>query len=204
VLDRRIFIGVLAGFPVFAAKAQDQSQKAQDRPQDNGDAEAALAIVRTLQDSQAELLQRAAKMTQKQRFDMLRPALAAAFDLDGMAKLAYGPGFDELAERGDWTQSFGDYVAATYAQRFEFIEAKGFERDARVEPRDGALVVGTRMIPLSGEPMPIDYVVKRTPQGWRIADILANGSISELTQWRRALKGLALKDLRQRVASLLG
>nr|WP_246664781.1 ABC transporter substrate-binding protein [Rhodoblastus acidophilus] len=143
-------------------------------------------------------------MTLQQRFDALRPALGAAFDLDGMAKLAYGPGFDGLPDRADWTQSFGDYVAATYAQRFEFVEAKGFERDAKVEPRDGALVVSTRMIPLKGEPMPIDYVVKATPQGWRIADILANGSISELTQWRRALKGLALKDLRQRVASLLG
>ena len=190
MLDRRIFLGLLAGLPVFAARAADAD-------------DAAVALVQKLQDSQIDVLRRATKMTLKQRFDALRPALAAAFDLDGMAKLAYGPGFDDLAERGDWTQAFGDYVAGTYAQRFEFVEAKGFERDAKVEPRDGALVVSTRMIPVSGEPMPIDYVVKNSPQGWRIADILANGSVSELTQWRRALKGLALKDLRQRAASLL-
>lgn len=190
MLDRRIFLGLLAGLPAFAAHASD--------------ADAAVAVVQKLQDSKTDLLSRASKMTLQQRFDALRPALGAAFDLDGMAKLAYGPGFDGLPDRADWTQGFGDYVAATYAQRFEFVEAKGFERDAKVEPRDGALVVSTRMIPLKGEPMPIDYVVKATPQGWRIADILANGSISELTQWRRALKGLALKDLRQRVASLLG
>jgi phospholipid transport system substrate-binding protein len=172
--------------PAFAAEADD-----------------AVAVVRKLQDSQIEVLSRGKTMTLRQRFDALRPALGAAFDLEGMAKLAYGPGFDDVAERGDWVRSFGDYVAATYAQRFEFVEAKGFERDVKVEPRDGALVVSTRMIPVSGEPMPVDYVVKATPQGWRIADILANGSISELTQWRRALKGLPLKDLRQRAASLL-
>lgn len=198
MLDRRIFLGLLAGLPSLAAQAQAA------RASESSDADAALAVVRTLQDSQVEVLSHAAKMSLQQRFDALRPALGAAFDLDGMAKLAYGPGFDALPEREAWTQSFGDYVAATYAQRLEFVESKGFERDAKVEPRDGALVVGTRMIPLKGEPMPIDYVVKSTPHGWRIADILANGSISELTQWRRALKGLALKDLRQRVASLLG
>jgi phospholipid transport system substrate-binding protein len=191
VLDRRFFLSLLASLPAFAARA--------------GDADDAIAVVRKLQDSQIEVLRRGAKMTLQQRFDALRPALAAAFDLDGMAKLAFGPGFDDLpaAKRADWAQAFGDYMAATYAQRFEFVEAKGFAPDAKAEPRDGALVVSTAMIPVSGQPMPIDYVVKATPQGWRIGDILANGAISELTQQRRALKGLPLNDLRRRAASLL-
>jgi phospholipid transport system substrate-binding protein len=194
VFDRRSFFGCLAILSIgFSGAARA------------GDADEAVAVVQKLQDSQIEVLRRGTKMSLQERYDALRPALAAAFDLDGMAKLAHGPGFDALSEadRGDWVKSFGDYVAATYAQRFEFLEAKGFERDVKVEPRDGAMVVGARMIPLSGEPMPVDYVLKATPRGWRISDILANGSVSELTQWRRALKGVALKDLRQRAASLL-
>jgi phospholipid transport system substrate-binding protein len=191
VFDRRVFIALGASLFAVSARAAD--------------ADEASAIVQKLQDSQIDVLRRAGKLTLQQRFDALRPALGAAFDLDGMAKLAYGPGFDALPAggRADWASAFGDYVAATYAQRFEFVEATGFERDAKVEPRDGALVVSTKMIPVSGEPMPIDYVVKSTGQGWRIADILANGAISELTQWRRALKGLSLKDLRTRTSSLL-
>ncbi|MBB4197812.1 hypothetical protein CCR94_11700 [Rhodoblastus sphagnicola] len=191
MFNRRVFLAFVASLPAFSAHA--------------GEADEAIAVVRKLQDSQIDVLRRAAQLTLKQRFAALRPALDAAFDLEGMAKLAHGPGFDELpaAERADWIKSFGDYVAATYAQRFEFVEAKGFERDAKAEPRDGALVVSTRMIPVSGEPMPIDYVVKSTPQGWRIGDILANGSISELTQWRRALRGLALAELRKRAGNLL-
>jgi hypothetical protein len=54
--------------------------------------------------------------------------------------------------------------------------------------------------------VPIDYILRQTSRGWRIGDILANGSISELAQWRRALRGLAsgadfsaaLAGLRQR------
>jgi phospholipid transport system substrate-binding protein len=191
VPDRRVFLALLASLPAFAARAAD--------------AEGAMEVVRKLQDSQIEVLRRGDKMTLRQRFDALRPALDAAFDLAGMARLAHGPGFDDLAagEQADWVKAFGDYVAANYAQRFEFVQAKGFERDARAEPRGDALVVSAKMLPLKGEPMAIDYVMKATPQGWRIADILANGSISELTQWRRALRGLALSDLRKRAASLL-
>jgi phospholipid transport system substrate-binding protein len=191
VFERRVFLGLLASLPAFAARAAD--------------ADDAIRIVQKLQDSQIDVLRRAGQMTLQQRFDVLRPALAAGFDLGGMAKLAYGPGWDEIpaGERGDWTQAFGDYIAGVYAQRFEFVEARAFEQDARAEPRDGAIVVSTRMIPVSGTPLPIDYIVKNTPQGWRICDILANGSISEVTQWRRALRGLPLRDLRQRAASLL-
>ncbi len=39
--------------------------------------------------------------------------------------------------------------------------------------------------------MAVDYVARKTPKGWKIGDILAQGSISELAQWRRALRGLS-------------
>ncbi len=62
----------------------------------------------------------------------------------------------------------------------------------------------------TGPPMPLDYVVRLTPQGWKIGDILANGSISELAQWRRGLRGLgdsgfaaSIATLRQRTESFL-
>ncbi len=170
------------------------------------DSDQAIAIVEKLQNSQIDILRQAGKLSLKQRYDALRPALGEALDLDGMAKSAYGPGWEALpaAMRDQWTQGFGDYVAATYAQRFEFVEAKAFERDARTEERDGAQIVTSRLIPPKGESLQIDYVVKNTAKGWRIADILANGSVSAVTQWRRALHGMALDELRKRAASMQG
>ena len=121
MLDRRAVLGLFACLPALpaltlAARAADSDE--------------AIAVVRKLQDSQLDVLRQGAKMTLRQRFDVLRPALGAAFDLEGMAKLAHGPGFDALpaSERADWVKSFGDYVAASYAQRFEFVQAKGFWR----------------------------------------------------------------------------
>jgi hypothetical protein len=58
--------------------------------------------------------------------------------------------------------------------------------------------------------MPLDYVVRPTPQGWKIGDILVDGSLSELAQWRRSLRGLgdsgfaaSKATLRQRTESFL-
>jgi hypothetical protein len=52
--------------------------------------------------------------------------------------------------------------------------------------------------------------VRPTPQGWKIGDILVDGSLSELAQWRRSLRGLgdsgfaaSKATLRQRTESFL-
>jgi phospholipid transport system substrate-binding protein len=130
-----------------------------------------------------------------------------------MAQTCYGSGWDALSEtqRAEWEQAFGDYVAASYAARFDGFNGTGFERDAKTSSRGGETVVSSHVILSEGAPVPIDYVMRQTARGWRIGDILANGSISELAQWRRALRGLAaggdfssaLAGLRQRRDSLL-
>ena len=180
------------------------------KAQNVGDAS---AVVKTLQDGMIDVLRRASELSLRQRFDALRPAIGASFDLTAMARTCYGPGWDGLteAQRDQWSQAFGDYVAATYAARFEGFNGKGFEPNGNAVLRGGDTVVTSRVILADGPPMPIDYVVRQTPQGWRIGDILANGSISELAQWRHSLRGLAsggdfaaaLATLRKRQESLL-
>ena len=203
VFDRRSLLAAAASLLAWGgAKAQNA--------QNTGDA---ASVVKTLQDGMIDVVSRASELSLRQRFDLLRPAICASFDLTSMAKTCYGPGWDGLAEaqRDQWSQAFGDYVAASYAARFEGFNGKGFERDANAVSRGGEFVVTSRVILTDGPPMPIDYVVRQTPQGWRIGDILANGSISELAQWRHSLRGLAaggdfaaaLVTLRQRQDALL-
>ncbi len=200
VFDRRSIFIAAACFSAFgAARAQN--------------ADDASSVVKTLQDGMILVVRRSAELSLRQRFDLLRPAVGAAFDLTAMARTCYGPGWDGLtdAQRDEWTQAIGDYVAASYAARFEGFNGKGFETEANAVSRGGDIVVTSRVLLTDGAPMPIDYVVRQTPQGWRIGDILANGSISELAQWRHALRGLAgggdfasaLGVLRQRRDSLL-
>ena len=198
VCDRRVFLVAALSLATFGRAGAQDPQGAQD----------AVAVVKTLQDGMADVIRNVARLSLRQRFDALRPAIGASFDLPSMAQTCYGSGWDSLtgAQRTEWEQAFGDYVAASYAARFDGFNGKGFERDAKTTSRGGETVVSSRVILSEGAPVPIDYVMRQTAQGWRIGDILANGSISELAQWRRALRGLAaggdfssaLASLRQR------
>ncbi len=166
-----------------------------------------VTLVRSLQDGQLGVVRRAAQMSVAQRFDALRPAIAASFDLAAVAKICYGPGWDGLSEaqRDEWSQALGDYVAASYAARLGGLNVTGFGA-AELVTRGEAQVVSSSMLVADGPGAPIDYVVRKTAKGWRIGDVLANGSLSELAQWRRSLRGPAgggdfatsLATLRQR------
>jgi len=45
-------------------------------------------------------------------------------------------------------------------------------------------VVQTRIVPTSGDATKLDYVMKQTPAGWRIVDVLADGAISRVAVQR--------------------
>jgi phospholipid transport system substrate-binding protein len=198
VFDRRFFLATLATLPAFAARADDSAE--------------AVAAVKQLQDGQLEVIQKLGQLTVKQRYDALRPAIGATFDLTAMAKTVFGGGWDALsdAQKAEWAVALGDYITASYAARLEGFNGKGFERDDKTQTRDGNVVVTTKVILAAGAPMPLDYVVRPTPQGWKIGDILVDGSLSELAQWRRSLRGLgdsgfaaSKATLRQRTESFL-
>jgi len=202
-LDRRFFLAGAALFACLPALVAAPAEGADD----------AAAVVKSLQDSMLGVIRNVATSSLRQRFDALRPAIGASFDLPAMAQTCYGPAWDGLtaAQRDEWTLAFGDYVSASYAARLGSFNGKGFERDAGSEQRGGETIVTSRVLLDAGPPMPLNYVVRQTPQGWRIGDILANGSISELAQWRHSLRGLAVNDdfaaalavLRQRRDSFL-
>jgi phospholipid transport system substrate-binding protein len=198
VFDRRFFLAALAILPAFAARADDSAE--------------AVAAVKQLQDGQLEVIQKLGQLSVKQRYDALRPAIGATFDLTAMAKTVFGAGWDALtdAQKAEWAVALGDYITASYAARLDGFNGKGFERDDKTQTRDGNVVVTTKVILAAGAPMPLDYVVRPTPQGWKIGDILVDGSLSELAQWRRSLRGLgdsgfaaSKATLRQRTESFL-
>ncbi len=202
VCDRRLVMAALAALAVLPAFSMARADDSAD----------AVAAVKQFQDGQLGIVQKLGQMNVKQRYDALRPAIGATFDLPDMARMVYGAGWDALtdAQKSEWTESLADYIAASYAAHLEGFNGKGFERDDKTVARDGDLVVTTRITLDKGPPMAVNYVVRKTPKGWKIGDILAEGSISELAQWRRALRGLSrdgfdasLKALRERTQNYL-
>ena len=121
------------------------------------------------------------------------------------------PGLDALtdAQKAEWAQAFGDYVAASYAARFDGVQRRRVS-SATPRRRRGTqnVVVTSRVILAEGPPMPIDYVVRRRRRAGGSAIFSPMARSSELAQWRRGLRGLgdsgfaaSIATLRQRTES---
>ena len=73
-------------------------------------------------------------------------------------------------------------------------------------------VVATQIVPSGGEPVRIDYVMRRGPSGWRAVDVLLNGSISQVAVQRSDFRSLVgagdagplILSLQRKVAELSG
>ena len=69
-----------------------------------------------------------------------------------------------------------------------------------------------KIVPVRGESVAIDYVMRRGPQGWRAIDVLLNGSISQNAVKRSDFRSLVsatsaqplIDSLRRKVAELSG
>jgi phospholipid transport system substrate-binding protein len=46
------------------------------------------------------------------------------------------------------------------------------------------VLVQSRIVPASGEPTELDYVLQQTASGWKVVDVLAAGSISRVAVQR--------------------
>jgi phospholipid transport system substrate-binding protein len=111
-----------------------------------------------------------------------------------MTRLAIGPywaGLNE-AQRRQVTESFGRYISAIYADRFDSYAGQKLEVTGE-QPASSGVMVKSQIIKASGEPVNIDYMMHRSGDGWLISDIYLDGAISEVAT-RRSEFAAILKD----------
>lgn len=111
----------------------------------------------------------------------LAPAVEATFDLGYISRLVLGSHWGELgeAERARMVEAFTALTIATYAERFDGYSGEHFETvETRKLKRDAELV-RTVLVKADGERVRLDYVLHRTPAGWRVINVLADG-VSEI------------------------
>ena len=75
-------------------------------------------------------------------------------------------------------------TTATYANRFDGYSGERFDVDPEVETRRSGSVVHTRLVQSSGIPIPLNYLMRDSPGGWKIVDVYLAGAISELATRR--------------------
>ena len=132
---------------------------------------------------------------QRGRFTQLQPVIRRTFDIPSMARLSVGSSsWVSLSEaqRQQVNESFGRYISAIYADRFDSYAGQKLQVTGE-QPNAGGVMVHSQIIKANGEPVKINYMMLRNSEGWLISDIYLDGAISEVAT-RRAEFAAILKN----------
>jgi phospholipid transport system substrate-binding protein len=115
-------------------------------------------------------------------------------------------------QQGALADAFRRYTIASYVANFESYSGERFEIGPAVRAVGGDRVVSTRIVVPSGTSHALDYVMRQEGGGWKVVDILAEGSISRVAAQRSEMRSVLagsgstglLVSLRQKTAELSG
>jgi phospholipid transport system substrate-binding protein len=148
------------------------------------------------------------------RFQALAPEVDQAFDLSAVLSVSVGPSWAGLSadQRSRLLVAFRRYTVASYVANFDSYAGQEFtvSSDTRSVGVD-RVVVQSRIVKISGDATELDYVMKPTPLGWKVIDVLAGGSISRVavqrSDFRRILSSggdALLASLQRKTSDLSG
>ena len=127
----------LVSYPVFAA------------PASGGE------TVQGLYDALLKTMKNARALGQSGRFAQLAPVIRRSFDIASMARLSVGPSWSSLtdAQRHEqMTDSYGRYISAIYADRFDGYAGQKFEVMGQ-QPAPAGVMVKSQITKANGEPV---------------------------------------------------
>jgi len=118
---------------------------------------------------------------QSGRFTQLEPVIRRTFDIPSMARLSVGSSWASLteAQRQQVTESFGRYISAIYADRFDSYAGQQLQVTGE-HPAAAGVMVRSQIVKANGELVKVDYMMRRDGNSWLISDIYLDGAISEL------------------------
>ena len=121
------------------------------------------------------------------RVKKLEPAVAKAYDMDVMTRLAVGSAWTDFddATKQSVAGAFYRYTVATYANRFSSFDGERFEVGAVKAIQGQRQVVQTRLVPAGDDPVILNYLMAADAAGVpRITDVFLNGTISQIATTR--------------------
>jgi phospholipid transport system substrate-binding protein len=119
------------------------------------------------------------------RFTQLEPVIHRSFDIPSMARLSVGSSWATLSEaqRQQVTESFERYISAIYADRFDSYAGQKLQVTGE-QPAAAGVMVRSQIVKANGEPVNVDYMMRRNGNAWLISDIYLDGAISEVATRR--------------------
>ena len=129
------------------------------------------------------------------RYKKLEPALAQAYDFAEMTRVATGRHWRSFTDdqKQQLVAAFHDLSIATYTARFEGFGGH-FEILGEGPAPAGGVRVNNQIVPASGEPIRIDYLLRQHGGQWRVIDVYLKSSVSELAMRRAEFTGVLAKS----------
>ena len=151
--------------------------------------------VQGLYDALLSTMKNGRTLGQSGRYTQLAPVIRRSFDISSMTRLAVGPSWAGMteAQRQEMTESFGRYISAIYADRFDSYAGQKLEVTGEQAVSSGVMVK-SQIIKASGEPVKVDYMMRRSGDGWLISDIYLDGAISEVATRRSEFAAILKND----------
>jgi phospholipid transport system substrate-binding protein len=151
--------------------------------------------VQGLYDALLSTMKNSRILGQNGRFMQLEPVIRRSFDIASMTRLAVGPSWASLteAQRQQVTESFGRYISATYADRFDSYAGHRLEVTGE-QPAPFGVMVKSQIVKANGELVKVDYIMRRIGDSWLISDIYVDGAISEVATHRSEFAATLKKE----------
>jgi phospholipid transport system substrate-binding protein len=158
-------------------------------PASGGDA------VQGLYDALLSTMKNGRTLGQSGRFTQLEPVIRRTFDIPAMARLSVGSSWASLSEvqRQQVTESFGRYISAIYADRFDSYAGQKLQVTGE-QPDPAGVMVRSQIVKANGEPVKVDYMMRRNGEGWLISDVYLDGAISEVATRRSEFAAIVKAD----------
>ena len=177
--ERRLALRVagaslLLGAPAFHAWGQGDGS------------DPAVKRIRAFYDALLAVMKQAERLGVEGRYGKLAPTIGATFDLAAMTRIAVGPDWNAIAPdlQAKLIENFTRMTIATYANRFDGFSGERFEVEPNSEVRTTGRIVRTKLIPSSGEPVALNYLMRGSDESWKVVDVYLTGTISELATRR--------------------
>jgi len=108
------------------------------------------------------------------------------FNFRRMTQLAVGRDWKQAsnAQRDELVLQFRDLLIRTYANAVvSYRDQKIVYKPLKMKPDDTEVLVRTEIVLGGGSPVPIDYSMEKTAQGWKAYDVVVGG-VSLVTNYR--------------------
>jgi len=141
--------------------------------------------VQGLYDTLLNTMKNGRTLGQSGRFVQLEPVIRRTFDIASMARLSVGSAWAGLteAQRQQVTESYGRYISAIYAERFDNYSGEKLQVTDE-QPAAAGVMVRSQIVKANGEPVQVNYMMRKNGDVWLISDIYLDGAISEVATRR--------------------